>query len=114
MRVTRRRNAATGGSAAERSRATRRSCWRISPPKLWATKEISPCARRGSARSSGKTLLARSTKDMAWPRQRLGAESCWMLQTARPGMSSVSHRGHNVGLLPEENHGVLRLEKRMP
>ena len=37
-----------------------------------------------------------------------------MLQTAKPGMSSVSHGGHSVGLLPEEDHGVLRLEKRTP
>ena len=110
IRLTR---SATRGSVMERSVATRSACWRISPPKLCTTNAMSPCASRGSASSSARTLVARSTSGMACPRHRVGAESCLMLHTPRPGMSSASQRGHSSDVLPDDSQTV-ELANRTP
>ena len=58
-------------------------------------------------------LLARSTNDIAWPCHRVGADSCSMFQTPRPGISFASHRGHTSGSLPDDSPGVV-FENRTP
>jgi hypothetical protein len=100
-------------SVGDLSLAVRSICSKIKPPKLCTTKEISPCFKRSSERSSARMLLARSTSGIELPRHRVGDESCSALQTPSLSMSDASQRGQTSGRFPEDIQ-TFTLARRKP